>query len=63
MSWDSREEATLYSGNYPYTRFPPAPEPVQKPTGGLHSLTISNDGNRAYFALLTGGFAVADPVR
>jgi hypothetical protein len=33
---------------------------VQKPTGGLHSLTISNDGSRAYFALLTGGFAVVD---
>ena len=52
--------ATLYSGPYPYTRYPAAPEPVQKPTGGLHSMTISNDGERAYFALLTGGFAIAD---
>jgi len=52
--------ATLYSGPYPYTRYPAAPEPVQKPTGGLHSMTISNDGDRAYFALLTGGFAIAD---
>jgi hypothetical protein len=51
---------TLFSGLHQYTRFPPAPEPVQKPTGGLHSLTISNDGSRAYFALLTGGFAVVD---
>jgi hypothetical protein len=52
--------ATLYSGPYPYTRYPAAPEPVQKPTGGLHSLTISNDGSEAFFALLTGGFAIAD---
>ena len=51
---------TLYSGLYPYTRFPAAPEPVLKPTGGLHSLTVSNDGSEAFFALLTGGFAVAD---
>ena len=51
---------TLYSGLYPYARFPAAPDPVVKPTGGLHSLTISNDGSRAYFALLTGGFAVVD---
>jgi hypothetical protein len=51
---------TLFSGPYPYTRFPPAPAPAQKPTGGLHSLTISNDGSRAYYALLTGGFAVVD---
>lgn len=28
--------------------------------GGLHSLSVSNDGRHAYFALLTGGFAVAD---
>jgi hypothetical protein len=33
---------------------------VQKPTGALHSLTVSNDGRTAYFALLTGGFAVVD---
>jgi hypothetical protein len=51
---------TLYSNLHGYTRFPPAPAPVQKPTGGLHSLSVSNDGNRAYFALLTGGFAVVD---
>jgi hypothetical protein len=54
------QPATLYSGLYPYTRFPAEPEPVQKPTGGLHSLTVSNDGSRAYFALLTGGFAIVD---
>jgi hypothetical protein len=51
---------TLFSGLHGYTRFPPAPAPVQKPTGGLHSLSVSNDGTRAYFALLTGGFAVVD---
>ena len=33
---------------------------MQKPTGGLHSLTVSNDGSEAFFALLTGGFAIAD---
>jgi hypothetical protein len=57
---DGGAPATLYSGSYPYSRHPAAPEPVVKPTGGLHSLTISNDGSRAYFALLTGGFAVVD---
>ena len=51
---------TLYSNVHGYTRFPAAPAPVQKPTGGLHSLSVSNDGSRAYFALLTGGFAVVD---
>jgi hypothetical protein len=51
---------TLYSGPYPYTRFPAAPAPAEKPTGGLHSMTVSNDGGRAYYALLTGGFAVVD---
>jgi hypothetical protein len=51
---------TLFAGTHQYTRFPPFPEPVQKPTGGLHSLSVSNDGMRAYFALLTGGFAVVD---
>jgi hypothetical protein len=57
---DGKAPTTLYSGTYPYSRFPAAPEPVQKPTGGLHSLTVSNDGSEAFFALLTGGFAVAD---
>jgi hypothetical protein len=52
--------ATLYSGLYPYTRIPEAPAPEEKPVGGLHSLTVSNDGSRAYFALLTGGFAIVD---
>jgi hypothetical protein len=51
---------TLFSGLHGYTRFPALPAPVQKPTGGLHSLSVSNDGQRAYFALLTGGFAVVD---
>jgi hypothetical protein len=51
---------TLFSGLHGYSRFPAAPAPVQKPTGGLHSLSVSNDGSRAFFALLTGGFAVVD---
>ena len=51
---------TLFSGTHGFTRHPEAPAPVQTPAGGLHSLTVSNDGSRAYFALLTGGFAVVD---
>ena len=51
---------TLYSGLHGYTRFPAEPDPVQKPAGGLHSLTVTNDGSRAYWALRTGGFAVVD---
>jgi hypothetical protein len=51
---DGQAPVTVYSGLYPYTA------EGDKPTGGLHSLTISNDGSRAYFALLTGGFAIAD---
>jgi hypothetical protein len=57
---DGQPPVTLYSGLYPYQRVPPTGEPVQKPAGGLHSLTISNDGRRAYYALLTGGFAIVD---
>ncbi|HEY9379046.1 MAG TPA: hypothetical protein VIQ02_18365, partial [Jiangellaceae bacterium] len=51
---------TLFSGLHGYTRVPPAPAPVQIPTGGLHSLSVSNDGTRTFFALLTGGFAIVD---
>jgi hypothetical protein len=52
---------TLFSGLHGYTRVPADLDlPVQKPTGALHSLSVSNDGTRAYFALLTGGFAVVD---
>jgi hypothetical protein len=51
---------TLFAGTSQYPRIPPAPEPVQVPTGSLHSLSISNDGTRAFFALLSGGFAVVD---
>ena len=43
-----KEPTTLYNGSHKYTG------------GGLHSLSVSNDGKTAYFALLTGGFAVAD---
>jgi hypothetical protein len=57
---NGQSPVTLFSGLHGYTRFPPAPEPVQKPTGALHSLSVSNDGSTAYFALLTGGFAVVD---
>jgi hypothetical protein len=39
--------AVLFDGRHNYS-------------GGLHSLSVSNDGSRAYFALLTGGFAIAD---
>ena len=46
----------LVEGKEPTTLF----DGVHKYTGGLHSLSVSNDGSRAYFALLTGGFAVAD---
>jgi hypothetical protein len=45
---DGLAPVTLYKGPHPYS------------SGGLHSLSVSNDGTRAYFALLTGGFAVAD---
>jgi hypothetical protein len=51
---------TLYSGLHGYAQFPPPPALEQIPTGGLHSLSVSNDGSRAYYALLEGGFAVVD---
>jgi hypothetical protein len=57
---NGQSPVTLFSGLHGYTRFPAEPAPVQKPTGALHSLSVSNDGSRAYFALLTGGFAVVD---
>jgi hypothetical protein len=55
------EPITLFSGLHGYTRVPADPaQPEQIPTGGLHSLSISNDGTRAYWALLDGGFAIVD---
>jgi hypothetical protein len=45
---DGQAPITLFSGLHGYS------------TGALHSLSISNDGTRAYFALLAGGFAVVD---
>ena len=45
---NGQSPVTLFSGLHGYTRFLAFPEPVQKPTGGLHSLTVSNDGSRAY---------------
>jgi hypothetical protein len=51
---------TLYSAPHGYTLVD-LPDPLEDiPAGGLHSLSVSNDGTRAYFALLTGGFAVVD---
>jgi hypothetical protein len=57
---DGQAPVTLFSGLHGFTRFPAAPAPAQIPTGGLHSLSVSNDGSRAYFALLNGGFGVVD---
>jgi len=57
---DGEAPATLFTGLHGFTQVPPSGDPVVKPTGGLHSLTVSNDGNRTYFALLTGGFAIVD---
>jgi hypothetical protein len=57
---NGEQPVTLYSGLHRYRQFPAPPAPVQIPTGALHSLSVSNDGTRAYFALLTGGFAVVD---
>ena len=58
---DGNAPIELYSGPHGYSRIPLDPAlPVQVPNGGLHSLSVSNDGSRAYFALLTRGFAVVD---
>jgi hypothetical protein len=57
---NGEDPVTLYSGLHRYRQFPAAPAPAQIPTGGLHSLSVSNDGTRAYFALLEGGFAIVD---
>jgi hypothetical protein len=57
---DGQAPVTLFSGLHGFTRYPAEPAQVQTPTGALHSLSVSNDGSRAYFALLTGGFAVVD---
>src|SRR5215217_17324 len=57
---DGKPPVTLFTGLHGYTQVPPTGEPVLKPTGGLHSLTVTNDGRRAFFALLTGGFAIID---
>lgn len=50
---------TVARSRHGYTAVP-ATGTATIPTGGLHSLTVSNDGTRAYFALLNGGFAVTD---
>jgi len=51
---DGQPPVTLYSGPHGYE------ETGSAPAGGLHSLSVSNDGTRAFYALLSGGFAVAD---
>ena len=51
---DGQPPTTLYSGPHGYT------ETGSIPAGGLHSLSVSNDGTRAFYALLEGGFAVTD---
>jgi hypothetical protein len=38
---DGQASMTLFSGLHGYTQVPPAPEPAQIPTGGLHSLSVS----------------------
>jgi hypothetical protein len=45
---DGKAPTTLFTGLHGYG------------SGGLHSLTVSNDGRRAHFALLNGGYAVVD---
>ncbi len=55
-----RAPVTLYSGVHGYTESGAPTEEDEIPEGGLHSLTVSNDGRRAYYALLEGGFAVVD---
>jgi hypothetical protein len=45
---EGKDPITLFRGLHGYS------------SGALHSLSISNDGTRAYFALLTGGFGVVD---
>lgn len=39
---------------------PPLPDPVEIPLGGIHSFSVNNEGTLAYYALITGGFAVVD---
>ncbi len=51
---------TLYSGAHGYEDVGAPDDPRHLPSGGLHSLSVSNDGRRAYYALLEGGFAVVD---
>ena len=57
---DGGAPVVLFNGSHGYSRFPAFPAPVQIPTGGLHSLSVTNDGSRAFYALLTGGFGIAD---
>jgi hypothetical protein len=55
-----RPPVTISRSTHGYTTVPATGSFPEIPAGGLHSLTISNDGTRAYFALLSGGFAVTD---
>lgn len=49
----TREPVRLFQGNHGFTAPPTS-------GSGIHSFSVSNDGKRAYFALLTRGFAVTD---
>jgi hypothetical protein len=55
-----RAPVTLYSGVHGYSDVGAPTDPGHLPAGGLHSLSVSNDGRRAYYALLEGGFAVVN---
>jgi hypothetical protein len=49
----TRAPVRLFQGNHGI----PGPS---RDSSGIHSFSVSNDGKRAYFALLTRGFAVTD---
>lgn len=48
-----REPTRLFQGAHGFTGLPQG-------GSGIHSFSVSNDGKKAYFALLTRGFAVVD---
>ena len=49
----TRAPVRLYQGNHGFAAPPQS-------GSGIHSFSVSNDGKRAYFALLTRGFGVTD---
>jgi hypothetical protein len=50
---DTRAPVRLFQGNHGFAAPPQS-------GSGIHSFSVSNDGKRAYFALLTRGFGVTD---